>query len=353
MQIHTAVLHRRKSDLVRVVLCCLVLVCLVSTLSKTVFAQTTYVITDGDKTTIHTSNLSDPMAVLDQAGHPLGEEDLFSTQVTENGTTEIVIQRAQTITVDHCGETIEVISYGETVEDLLTRLGIPVYEDYRISHDLSEQTQDGMTLSVTLVQEQEQTYTVELPFETTYGYDPLLAEGEEIVIVPGKVGQATRTDMVLFENGVESSRTMLEETVVQQPSTQYVLKGTGENVGATRTRPLIGDGFIVTVDGRVLHYSHTAQFLASAYTKTDAGCDDITATGTTVHVGTVAVDPTVVPYFTRMYIITNDGVYDYGISRAEDCGGAIQGARLDLYFDTTAECFQFGMRNCTVYFLID
>ena len=36
---------------------------------------------------------------------------------------------------------------------------------------------------------------------------------------------------------------------------------------------------------------------------------------------------------------------------AEDCGGAIKGNRLDLYFDTTAECFQFGVRNCTVYFL--
>ncbi len=353
MQINTVALHRRKNNLVRVVMCCLVLVCLVGTLSKTVLAQTTYVITDGEKTTVHTTNLSDPKAILDQAGHSLDEGDLYSTQVTENGTTEIVIQRAQSITVDHCGETIEVVSYGETVEDLLIRLGIPVYEDYRISHEMSEQTQDGMTVTVTQMQEQEQTYTVELPFEITYGYDPLLAEGEEIVIVPGKVGQATRTDMVLFENGVEASRTMLEETVTLQPGTQYVLKGTGEKVGQVRTQPLIGDGFIVTVDGQVLHYSHTEKFLASAYTKTDAGCDDITATGTVVHRGTVAVDPTVVPYFTRMYIITDDGVYDYGISRAEDCGGAIQGARLDLYFDTTAECFQFGMRNCTVYFLTD
>ena len=353
MQINTAALHRNKNALMRSVLCCLVLVCLVGTLSKTVFAQTTYIITDGEKTTVHTSNLSNPMDVLDQAGHALGDDDLYSTQVTEDGTTEIVIQRAQTITVNHCGDAASVVSYGETVEELLIRLGIPVYEDYRISHELSEQTYDGMELNVVLVQEQEQTYTVELPFKTTYGYDPLLAEGEEVIIAPGKVGQATRTDMVLFENGVETSRTMLEETVTQQPASQYILRGTGEQVGKVRTKPLIGDGFIVTVDGKVLTFSHSAQFCATAYTKTDEGCDEITATGTTVHKGVVAVDPTVVPYFTRMYIVSNDGVYDYGISRAEDCGGAIQGMRLDLYFDTTSQCYKFGRRACTVYFLTD
>ena len=77
----------------------------------------------------------------------------------------------------------------------------------------------------------------------------------------------------------------------------------------------------------------------------------ITATGTTVHIGTVAVDPTVIPYGTRMFIVSNDGQYVYGLSTAEDCGGAIKGNRLDLYYPTLAEAFQFGIRNCTVYFL--
>ena len=77
----------------------------------------------------------------------------------------------------------------------------------------------------------------------------------------------------------------------------------------------------------------------------------ITATGTTVHVGTVAVDPRYIPYGTRMFIVSNDGVYIYGISVAEDCGGAIKGDRVDLYFPTLSECFAFGRRNCTIYFL--
>ena len=58
-----------------------------------------------------------------------------------------------------------------------------------------------------------------------------------------------------------------------------------------------------------------------------------------------------IPYGTRMYIVSNDGRYVYGIATAEDCGSAIKGNRIDLYFDTVAECDRFGIRNCQVYFL--
>lgn len=353
MQINTAAFQGRKNSMFRMVLCCFVLVCLVGTLSKTVFAQTTYIITDGDKTTVHTSSLSDPKRVLDEAGHALEDGDTYSTLVTEDGTTQIAVQRIQTITVNHYGTTIEVFTYGETVGELMTRMGISVYENCRVSHASDALTFDGMVLDIVAELEQEQTYTIEIPFEITYGYDPLLAQGEEVVIVPGKVGQATRTDAVVYENGIEVSRTMLDETILEQPSAQYVLRGTGENVGTVRTQPLIGDGFIVTPQGEVLTFSHSDQFLASAYHMSDEGCTDTTATGTKVHVGVIAVDPSVVPYFTKMYVVSNDGVYIYGEGRAEDCGGAINGKRLDLYFDSVAACDAFGLRDCTVYFLTD
>ena len=63
------------------------------------------------------------------------------------------------------------------------------------------------------------------------------------------------------------------------------------------------------------------------------------------------MDPRVIPYGTRMYIVSNDGEYVYGIASAEDCGGGIKGHKVDLYFNTSAECFQFGVRPCTIYIL--
>ena len=83
----------------------------------------------------------------------------------------------------------------------------------------------------------------------------------------------------------------------------------------------------------------------------DDGCDMVTATGTRVKWGTVAVDPRMIPYGTRMFIVTTDGSFIYGIATAEDCGGAIKGNRIDLYMPTLSEAFRFGRRSCTVYFL--
>ena len=344
-------MHQKR--LIKTLVICMAVVGLIGALTSTAFAQTTYVITDGDQTTVFSTYRSNPDDILLEAGLTLEEGDYYTTQETENGIPEIRIARVQYITIMNCGEEMLAESYGETVAQLLNRLGIPAYGEYSVSVPVSSETFDGMEIVVEQNSSETQTYNVEIPFKTTYGYDDTLAKGEEIIITEGVPGKATRTDSVIFKNYEEVSRTCLEEVVLKQPVNQYVLRGTGENVGAVRTQPIIGDGFIVTPEGDVLTYSHSDQYLASAYNMADEGCDEITATGTIVRTGTVAVDPTLIPYFTEMYIVSNDGKYVYGLSRAEDCGGAIQGKRLDLYFHTLKECFQFGLRDCTVYFLTD
>ena len=39
------------------------------------------------------------------------------------------------------------------------------------------------------------------------------------------------------------------------------------------------------------------------------------------------------------------------IATAEDIGGAIKGKKVDLYFNTFDECWIFGIRDITIYFL--
>jgi 3D (Asp-Asp-Asp) domain-containing protein len=77
----------------------------------------------------------------------------------------------------------------------------------------------------------------------------------------------------------------------------------------------------------------------------------ITATGTYAKLGTVAVDPRVIPLGTKMYIVSTDGSVVYGYCTAEDTGGAIKGNKVDLFYNTTAECMQFGRRSVYVYIL--
>lgn len=350
MQAFPSAITQRNSILMRVMVMALPVVILLATVIPTALAQNTYVITDGDEVKVYTTSATDPAHVLDEAGIELEAGDTYTT-VAGDGVSEITIKRCQSITVYNCGEKMEVTSYGETVQQLLDRLGIPSFGDYTVSVNLSDETYDGMDVKVDSVVQRSQTYTADIPYETTYCYDPNLGAEEQRVMVAGQAGQLQITASVVYVNSMETSRTVLSENVVEQPVNEVIVVGTGEATDHASDAPAIGDGVIVTADGQVLTYSKKAQFKATAYTHTDEGCDTITATGTTVRVGTVAVDPTVIPYGTRMFIVTNDGSYIYGIGTAEDCGGAIKGNRLDLYFETDAECWQFGVKGCTVYFL--
>ena len=88
---------------------------------------------------------------------------------------------------------------------------------------------------------------------------------------------------------------------------------------------------------------------ASAYCPCNRCCgksDGITATGTKATQGrTIAVDPKVIPYGTEVIINGNTYV-------AEDCGGAIKGNRIDVYFDTHEAALQFGRQVVTVQYSV-
>lgn len=349
MQAITAFIVKRKSLLLRVAAFALPVIVLLALLAPTVFAQTTYVITDGEQVKVYTTYATNPASVLDKAGFELGEEDIYTTQPGD-GVSEITVQRVQTITINYCGEPRQVSSYGETLDVLLNRLGIPTGGEYSVSAPLDSTTYDGLEFSVDSVIHMEQTYTEDIPYEVIECQDPTMAVGERKVVVKGVTGQLTKTADVTYVNSVEGQHNILSETVTQQPVNEIVSVGTGTAIGNSKM-PAIGNGVIVTADGEVLTYSRKEEFRTTAYSHLDSGCDMITATGTTVRVGSVAVDPKLVPYGTRMFIISNDGSYVYGIATAEDCGGGIKGNQLDLYMPTRAECFEYGKKKCTVYFL--
>lgn len=331
-------------------------------LSRTAFAQNTYVITDGDRVLVHTTYATDPAAVLDEAGLELGEEDTYTTQ-QGNGVSEILVRRVQTVSINHCGEEMTAESYGETVGELLDRLHVETGGDTRVSVPLETETYDGMTLEVSRTIRTEQTYTTAIPHGTVTCEDASLPEGESQVLTAGQDGEMLCTAEVTYRDGKEISRTVLNQQVSRHPVDEVIAVGTGpipteapeiretvqpEDFSDT---PAIAENTITTSTGEVLTYTDVMHVVATGYNSSNEGCDAYTATGTLARVGAIAVDPSVIPYGTRMYIVSDDGEYVYGIATAEDCGGSIVGNRVDLYFDTNAECFEFGVRDCTVYIL--
>ena len=103
---------------------------------------------------------------------------------------------------------------------------------------------------------------------------------------------------------------------------------------------------IEKASGDTMTFSRTLVCSATAYS-----IGTRTASGRPTAVGNIAVDTSVFPYGTRMYVQTVKGSWHYGMATAADCGTAIKGNKIDLWFRTYSEACDWGRRDCTVYVL--
>lgn len=92
-------------------------------------------------------------------------------------------------------------------------------------------------------------------------------------------------------------------------------------------------------------YAAVMTMEATAYLPSDGDGYGITAMGIPATYGVAAVDPSVIPLGTRLYIP------GYGEAIAADTGGAIYGYKIDLCMESYSEAMQFGRRDVTVYVL--
>ncbi len=340
----------RRHILLRALLIALPMLTAVTLLSQTALAKNTYVITDGSRVFTYTTYATDPAQVLGEAGLKLAANDTYTAEPSADGGS-ITVRRAQSVTVEYYGEQMSVHSFGESVADLLSRLNITLGEADVVSVPLDSDTYEGMLVRIDQVYTLTQSYSGIVPHETTYCYDPAVPAGVESVLTRGVDGETLCTALVQYVNGEEVSRTVTSEMLTVAPVTEVIAIGTAKDEPVDpNAMPEIGDGTITLPTGEVLTYTRTMQCGATAYY-----CEPwergITCTGTHARVGEIAVDPSVIPLGTRLYIVSNDGEYVYGTAVAEDTGYLIEGTRIDLYFNTYKECIDFGYRQCTVYFL--
>ena len=309
-------------------------------------ASALYILTDADDTAI----------VLDSAAK-LPDLSSQIVNVTTGGKGyDVTLAAKQTVTVHRNGETQTVQSRNESVSRLLERIGIVPSPLETVAVDLS-----GSGVEITV--EEEIIYydrvVEEVTFDTVRIANPEMKKGTEKVVQEGADGVRTSIYEVVFSNGRELSRQFVEEldsTAVDQ----IVEYGTAEEQTASsvmsNNKSAIsnvskngdGSGTLTLADGTTLNFSAAKSMTATAYTAGHGGVDYCTATGTTVRVGTVAVDKSVIPLGTKLFIVTTDGLV-YGTAVAADTG--VRGNKVDLYFDTYQQCISFGRRSCTVYIL--
>lgn len=326
------------------------------------FAQTKYVIKDGESIIVCMSSSTDPKVVIAEAGLELGAEDTYTTK-TNDGISEIHINRTALVTVQIGSDTFAVSAHEGTVGEILSMLDITVGNADILSCALDTEIYDGMVITVTRVNSDTVEYEEIIPHNTKIYEDSSLQPGEEVVLSEGTDGVIRYTAQITYEDGIEVDRVIVSEDVITKAVDTVMLRGVDrsvkeqENSGAqdyqqSHTSELdpgsAPHGNLVP--GTNLEYSEILDFQATAY-YCEPNAWNTTYTGTEARVGAIAVDPNFIPLGTKMYIVSADGEYIYGYCTAEDIGGAIKGRIVDLYFNTYDECIQFGRRDVKIYVL--
>lgn len=284
---------------------------------------------DGQKKELIT-NETDPALVLQSAGVDLGHGDSWrldgsSSRLRDGSIIKVV--RAKEITIVRNGKEEVCYSSKNNVGQVLKDLGIS-FKKKGIYPNASTSITDGMKIYV--LNKGEELHFGEAPIEipTEYIEDYNRKYGEDLIKRRGAVGKSKVISKKITNKDGSHSFTELGREVLQQPEPKVVLKGMAMSVKTP-------DGY--------KRYKKKIIAEASAYVATG----NRTATGLVPYVGIVAVDPRVIPLYTKMYIP------GYGIAMAGDTGGYIIGNRIDLFYDDYNAAIHFGRRNVEVYILED
>ncbi|MEE0946896.1 MAG: 3D domain-containing protein [Acutalibacteraceae bacterium] len=265
----------------------------------TLFCLSVNVVSISDGTNTHTlyTLKSDVRGILGYAGY-LGNYNVVNTDRDGNKLSIEVVETFP-VYITYGDKTITHITAPSTVDDILLNAGVEIKDDDILSVDLNELIDKETYIDIVPAPEEKEevktsynnhnSITASAPVATTVS-----ANGAISTLVPD-------IDIVLDENGIP------------------------------------------------VNYTGVSRVQATAYTYTGYRC----ATGVNPQPGYIAVNPKIIPYGTKMYIVSADGKYVYGYAIAADTGGYVKSrpTNVDLFMETNAACKMFGRRDVIIYFL--
>lgn len=258
---------------------------------------------------------------------------------------------ATELTVHDNGQEHTIYVSSGTVADALETVGIVLGEFDELSVDHNAQISSGMDIYITRVTVEEEYQYEPIPYETVMQSSSSLLKGNEVVIKQGVDGVRKYTYDIIYKNGVMTDRVLAGTSVHEKPVNEIVACGTSTSIPPSSSFTVSTTSQILTLeDGTQIPYESYIDVVATAYT-TEGKDFNITKSGAVAQYGIIAVDPKVIPLGTKMYVVAADGTWVYGYAVAGDTGGFIKGYRIDLFYDTTAECITFGRQSARVYIL--
>ena len=243
---------------------------------------------------------------------------------------QINIKRAKPVTIISDGKEYEIITAATKVEEIIKESGIALGN---IDKVLPHQTADlGSKENICIIRVTEENIVDQETMKYAIQKKPTkeLDKGETKVVQKGENGLRNSEIKITYEDGEETKREVVKQEVTIQPRDEVIQVGMNDTISTSRGSTRFNEAMVVN---------------ATAYCSTDPGVTNTTSVGARLKRGVIAVDPRVIPYYTKIY------VPGYGFGQALDTGGAIKGKRIDLAMDSHAEAIQFGRRNIKIYIL--
>jgi uncharacterized protein YabE (DUF348 family) len=255
---------------------------------------------------------------------------VLSQDVSENDGAEILKQNSPrsweykkpvNVTLKVDGIEMNLMAAPVTVKKVLEFYGIPVGKDDLVEPALDQQLTADTEITVKRIVFEEVVESEPVPFKVKVEGTDELPAGTKKVVQKGQKGEDKVTYKVTYADGKEIDRKEIDRERVKKPVTKIIHKST-----------------VGTISGK----EYSRKFTVKAYSYTGGGT---TASGLPAAVGRIAVDPSVIPLGTRVY------VEGYGFATAADTGGNIKGHTIDVYYNSHGQCVSWGCRYVTVYIL--
>lgn len=359
-------IHLSRRSLILSIVCVAAVVSSSLFVGATTFACKVEIIDDGKLVNTILTNETNSDEILDNQGIKVSKYDEVIFTKSSDKTASIKINRAFGVTLEADSDSVTVQMVRGTVQDALDEADITVGELDVVSEDLDAKLTKGMIITVTriitdLVAAQEEIQYGSVTVETDQ-----LIKGVTQVQTPGENGILTNYYSCVYEDGVEVSRSEepVASEVTKEPVDEVILLGTLVQKPAKSTSESTDTGTVsspgvselalpaslsLDSNGIPQNYSKVISGRGVAYT---ASAGAKTSTGRTVKPGYVAVNPSVIPYGTELYIVASDGTV-YGYAIAADTGGSCMANTIlvDLFMNSTSECYAWGSKTVNIYVL--
>lgn len=114
-----------------------------------------------------------------------------------------------------------------SIDEFLDRIQADLDDLDRVEPSRFTQIQDGMTITIVRVTEERTCYDSPFPYETRRIPTDALEPGVEEISQVGVNGTSQSCERCIIENGVQTSCSLISETIIEEPREQIIYVGTG------------------------------------------------------------------------------------------------------------------------------